>query len=140
MAVPGFPNLFSAVGPMVPAGNVPSTAEHNAVWIADLVAHAEAVGADRIEVTDRAAEAWRDGVLELWRQTLVYEAGGRANSWFMGSNIPGKAVRPLFYFGPAIEYVNRCEREAEAGYPSFHLSASDAGRRTAVAASKSADR
>jgi hypothetical protein len=53
--------------------------------------------------------------------TLVYEAGGRANSWFMGSNIAGKAVRPLFYFGPAIEYVNACAAEAEHGYPNFSL-------------------
>lgn len=119
MASPGYPNLFTVVGPMVPAGNVPSTAEHNGQWITGLIERAEADGRRHIEVSAAAAEAWRREALELFSYTLVHEAGEEANSWFMGANIEGKATRPLFYFGPAIDYVNRCTQESEDGYPNF---------------------
>jgi len=122
MAMPGFPNLFSVAGPMVPAGNVPSTTEHNGQWIAGIIEHARAVGAERIEVTAGAAGAWRGEVLELFGYTLVRDAGEEANSWFVGANIKGKATFPLFYFGPAIDYVNRCAGEAAANYPNFSFS------------------
>jgi cyclohexanone monooxygenase len=119
MAMPGFPNLFSVVGPMVPAGNVPSTAEQNGQWIAGIIEHARNVGAERVEVSESAALAWRGGVVELYGYTLACHAGEEANSWFIGANIEGKAAFPLFYFGPAIDYVNRCVDEAAAKFPNF---------------------
>jgi hypothetical protein len=120
-SMPGVPNLFSVVGPMVPADNVPSTAEQNGQWIAGLIKHAPAAGASRTEVSEAAAAAWRGEVVELFGYTLVCAAGEGANTWFMGANIEGKAAFPLFYFGPAIDYVNRCADEAGANYPSFGL-------------------
>jgi hypothetical protein len=98
MAVPRFPNLFCLVGPMVPAGNVPSTCEHNGAWAAEILGAAEERGATRIEVSAAAAEQWRATVLELCSYTLAAEAGARVNSWFMGSNIPGKAVPAAVLF------------------------------------------
>jgi cation diffusion facilitator CzcD-associated flavoprotein CzcO len=119
MAMPGFPNLFTVAGPMVPAGNVPSTTEQNGQWIAGIIEHARAVDADRVEVSENAAAAWRGEVVELFGYTLVHETGEEANTWFMGANIEGKTPFPLFYFGPAIDYVNRCADEAAANYPNF---------------------
>jgi cation diffusion facilitator CzcD-associated flavoprotein CzcO len=67
--VHGFPNLF-VVGPTQGA-NLVSNVPHNLVeageTIATMIAHAESIGADRIEVTADAEEAW---VARL-------EAGGR---------------------------------------------------------------
>jgi hypothetical protein len=80
-----------------------------------VAAHARRRGDERM----LDSEAWRGEVLELFGYTVVRDAGDDANTWFMGANIEGKASFPLFYFGPAIDYVNRCADEAAANYPNF---------------------
>ena len=93
-------------------------------FIAGIIEHARNIDAERVEVSANAAAAWRGEVVELFGYTLVRETGEDAHSWFVGANIEGKTTFPLFYFGPAIDYVNRCDGEATADYPNFDFASS----------------
>jgi len=46
----------------------------------------------------------------------------KANSWYMGANIPGKPRQLLNYPGGLPLYLARCAECAEAGYTGFRLS------------------
>ena len=47
----------------------------------------------------------------------------RANSWYMGSNVPGKPRVFLPYIGGFGVYSDKCNEVAEKGYAGFALSA-----------------
>ena len=72
----------------------------------------------RIEATQEAEEAWRDHVAELVDATLF----PRAQSWYMGANIPGKKREMLVYPGGLPLYLQKCKESADAGYAGFVLS------------------
>jgi len=46
----------------------------------------------------------------------------RAQSWYMGANIPGKKREMLVYPGGLPLYLQKCKESAEAGYAGFVLS------------------
>jgi hypothetical protein len=71
----------------------------------------------RIEATQEAEEAWRDHVAELVDATLF----PRAQSWYMGANIPKKREM-LVYPGGLPLYLQKCKESADAGYAGFVLS------------------
>jgi hypothetical protein len=72
----------------------------------------------RIEAAQEAEEAWRDHVAELVGATLF----PRAQSWYMGANIPGKKREMLVYPGGLPMYLQKCKESADAGYAGFVLS------------------
>src|ERR1700719_3438267 len=88
MAVAGFPNLLFVYGPQSPNAfcNGPTCAEVQGDWIAVLLDHVRQRSSTRIEATVPAEEAWRAQVLALADTTLF----PRADSWYLGANIPGK--------------------------------------------------
>ena len=43
--------------------------------------------------------------------------GDAANSWFLGTNIPGKGPQLLIYFGGADNYFDLLDESAESGFP-----------------------
>jgi len=47
----------------------------------------------------------------------------RANSWYLGANIPGKKRVFMPYVGGLSNYRARCEAVAANGYEGFHMSA-----------------
>jgi cyclohexanone monooxygenase len=49
----------------------------------------------------------------------------RANSWYIGANIPGKPRVFMPYIGGLNLYKQRCEQVAEAGYEGFALDAKE---------------
>ena len=59
-----------------------------------------------------------DHVAELANQTLF----PRAQSWYMGANIPGKKREMLVYPGGLPFYLQNCKETADAGYAGFVLS------------------
>ncbi len=116
----GFPNLFTITGPGSPSvltNMVPSIEQH-VEWIADCIGYLRDHGLTRIEATSEAEDAWVDHVNEIASQTL-YPKG---NSWYLGSNVPGKprVFMPYLGFPP---YVQKCNEVAENGYEGFALSA-----------------
>ena len=127
LQVAGFPNLFIITGPGSPSvlTNMPVSIEQHVEWIADCISYLRAQGMTRVEATDKAEEEWVDHVREMAEGTLF----NRANSWYLGANIPGKKRVFMPYVGGVAPYRQRCDEVAANGYEGFALSA-----RTAAAA------
>jgi cyclohexanone monooxygenase len=124
LAVAGFPNLFTITGPGSPSvlSNVIVSIEQHVDWIADCIAELRERGADRIEATEDAQEAWMEHVAEVAAFTLF----PRAASWYVGANVPGKPRVFMPYVGGVGPYRERCAQIAAAGYEGFALGASAA--------------
>ena len=111
----GFPNLFLMPG--AGAGNFTRGCEPLVEWVRDCIGYMRAKGLTRIEATPQAEEAWRAHVAEAGATLLRT----KANSWFVGANIPGKA---RFLLGsPDSAPVMRAKRAevAAQGYAGFRL-------------------
>ena len=120
LAIAGFPNLFTITGPGSPSvlSNMIVSIEQHVDWIADCVAHLRAHGHAVIEATADAEDAWVAHVNEVGHATLY----PRANSWYMGANVPGKPRIFMPYIGGVGVYRERCDAVAAAGYTGFRLS------------------
>jgi cyclohexanone monooxygenase len=111
----GFPNLFTMPGSG--AGNFTRGCEPLVEWVSDCIGYMRAQGLTRIEATPQAEAAWRAHVAEAGATLLR----SKANSWFVGANIPGKA---RFLLGsPDSAPVMRAKRAevAAKGYEGFLL-------------------
>jgi cyclohexanone monooxygenase len=118
LSVVGFPNLFTITGPGSPsvlANMIPGIEQH-VNWIADCITYMREKGYSRIEATPEAESAWVDHVDEVAHRTLF----PTCNSWYLGSNIPGKPRRFMPYLGFP-PYVEKCEEVARKGYEGFAL-------------------
>jgi cation diffusion facilitator CzcD-associated flavoprotein CzcO len=120
VASAGFPNLLMMYGPLSPSGfcNGPSCAELQGEWIVQCLAWLRERGLTRIEATPGAEAAWVEHAAQRAAGTFF----PRANSWYMGANIPGKPRQLLNYAGGAPLYLQKCAECAEAGYAGFALS------------------
>jgi NAD(P)-dependent dehydrogenase (short-subunit alcohol dehydrogenase family) len=107
-------------GPQSPSAfcNGPTCAELQGDFVVACIEHMRRNNLRRIEATQEAEEAWRDHVAELVDATLF----PRAQSWFMGANIPGKKREMLAYPGGLPVYLQKCKEAADAGYAGFVLS------------------
>jgi cyclohexanone monooxygenase len=117
-AAPGFPNMLMLYGPQSPTAfcNGPTCAESQGEWVLDCLCHLRDQGFARIEATPAAAEAWTRHIEEIAAATLL----PKADSWYMGANIPGKPKQLLYHPGVQ-EYLQRCRDSAESGYAGFEL-------------------
>jgi cyclohexanone monooxygenase len=120
MASAHFPNLLFIYGPQSPSAfsNGPSCAELQGDVVIACIEHLRRNKLRRIEATREAEEAWRDHVSGIANQTLF----PRAQSWYMGANIPGKKREMLCYPGGLPLYLRQCQASADAGYTGFLLS------------------
>jgi hypothetical protein len=117
LQVAGFPNLFTIVGPHNAGAfcNIPRCIEQNVDWIYDALAHLQKTGAATMEATTEAQVEWTRHVNEDASNYLIT----KFNSWFMGTNIPGKKRAFLNYLGGLPTYRARCDASAAAGYQEF---------------------
>ena len=115
----GFPNLFMITGPGSPSvlSNMIVSIEQHVDWVADAIAHLEQEGLRTIEATPTAQDEWVDHVNLLASYTLY----PRANSWYMGANVPGKTRVFMPYCGGVGEYRKKCDDVAANGYVGFSL-------------------
>jgi len=122
IAIAGFPNLFTITGPGSPSvlSNMIVSIEQHADWIAGCLAHLRAHGRDAIEATVEAEDAWVAHVNHVGDATLY----PRANSWYVGANIPGKPRIFMPYVGGVGTYRKICDDIAAKGYEGFALTAS----------------
>ena len=120
MAAAGFPNLLFVYGPQSPNAfaNGPTCAELQGDWIVQLLDHVRQRNFTRVEATVPAEEAWRAQVLEMASGTLF----PRADSWYVGANIPGKRREILSFAGGLSTYMAKCNESAERGYEGFAIS------------------
>lgn len=116
---PGFPNLFTIVGPHNAAGfcNIPRCIEQNVDWVTGFLIHARTKGNTRIEASTSAAEEWTRHVYDMVALTLF----ATTDSWFMGvnQNTPEKKRTFLAYAGGSPRYKKRCDAVAADGYRGF---------------------
>ena len=121
LAVAGFPNLFAITGPGSPSvlSNMIVSIEQHVDWIVACVAYLRAHGHGCIEATAEAQEAWVAHVNEVGHATLY----PRANSWYMGANVPGKPRLFMPYIGGVGAYRQICDDVAARGYRGFTLTA-----------------
>jgi len=119
LAIAGFPNLLTVNGPCNPAvlTNVPATIEHDVEWIADCIEYAELHGITAIEPTAAAEHEWVRYTADLVEGTMYM----KANSWWLGANIPGKPRVFMAFIGGLTKFRKRCAEVAEAGYSGFQL-------------------
>ncbi|PSH55567.1 flavin-containing monooxygenase [Phyllobacterium sophorae] len=120
VAVAGFPNLFIITGPGSPSvfANMILAIEQHVEWISALITYAEANEVREIEAESEAQEDWARMVSESADKTLFV----KANSWYLGANVPGKARVFMPYVDGFKVYADACEEVAKSGYRGFRLS------------------
>jgi cyclohexanone monooxygenase len=119
VAMAGFPNLFTVTGPLSPSvlSNMIVSIEQHVEWITDCIAYLRSHGFAAIEATTDAQDEWVQHVADVGSLTLF----PRANSWYMGANVPGKPRVFLPYVGGVGEFRSKCAQVAAAGYEGFAL-------------------
>jgi cyclohexanone monooxygenase len=120
VATAGFPNLFMITGPGSPSvlSNMIVSIEQHVEWITDCVSHLRDRGLEVAEATADAENQWVDHVNEVADTTLF----PRANSWYVGANVPGKPRVFMPYAGGVNLYRETCADIAAKGYEGFALS------------------
>jgi len=121
IASAGFPNLFMITGPGSPSvlTNMMMSIEQHVDWVTDAIGHLNEAGLNAIEPTRQAQDAWVDHVNEIASYTLF----PKANSWYMGANVPGKTRVFMPYAGGLDVYRVKCDEVAGNDYEGFTLSA-----------------
>jgi cation diffusion facilitator CzcD-associated flavoprotein CzcO len=119
VAVSGFPNLFTITGPLSPSvlSNMVVSIEQHVEWVSDCIAYVRKSGCTTVEAAAEAEDQWVRHVAEVASVTLF----PRADSWYMGANVPGKPRTFLPYIGGVGEFRRLCDEEAAGGYPGFVL-------------------
>ena len=124
ITTPGFPNLFMVSGPQAPFANIPVIIDNTVDWIGRTVSFMRANGHQRMETKEDAARNWAQQVEAVFNMTVLPDGAKQTKSWYIGANLEGKTVRPLFYFGGVAPYFNYCAKEIEDGFPGFSFSSS----------------
>lgn len=119
IGIPGFPNLFMIYGPQSPTAfwNGPTASEVQGDWLIECLCNMREGGVTRMEATADAASQWTRQMKAVADSSLL----GRADSWYMGANIPGKPIQLLHHFGVR-SYMKRCRESAKNHYAGFDLS------------------
>jgi cyclohexanone monooxygenase len=120
LSTAGFPNLFMITGPGSPSvlSNMITSLEQHVDWITETLGYLSERGITRIEAQPDAEDRWVDHVNEVADSTLYK----RANSWYIGANIPGKPRVFMPYVGGVGAYRVKCDEVAANGYAGFSLS------------------
>ena len=120
----GFPNLYFITGPGSPSAlsNVVVSIEQHVNWVCDAILDMRERGLAMIDPLPETQHAWMDRVAELANATLF----PKADSWYMGANIPGKPRAFMIYLGGVKAYADECAEIAREGYRGFRLTACDA--------------
>ncbi len=113
----GFPNLFLITGPGSPSvlSNMAVSIEQHVEWVSDCIRYMRDEELDVIEPTPLAEAGWVQHVNDYGDITLF----PRANSWYMGANVPGKPRVFLPYVGGVDRYRTACDEVAGHGYLGF---------------------
>jgi cyclohexanone monooxygenase len=125
----GFPNLFMVTGPGSPSviSNMIVSIEQHVEWIAACLDYLRQRKLSRIDADIAAETAWVLHVNEVANATLY----PRADSWYVGANIPGKPRVFMPYIG-VDSYRRKCNEVARSGYEGFHLGAASAATKASA--------
>jgi cation diffusion facilitator CzcD-associated flavoprotein CzcO/acetyl esterase/lipase len=113
----GFPNFFTITGPGSPSvlSNMVVSIEQHVDWISACLVYMREQRLTAVEPTPVAEAGWVQHVNDFADITLF----PRADSWYMGANVPGKARVFLPYVGGVDRYRKACEEVVRRGYLGF---------------------
>lgn len=113
----GFPNMFIVTGPGSPSvkSNMVQSIEQHIEMIADSMDYMRRNGFATMEADPAAEQAWVAHVNDVADRTLYTHA----DSWYLGSNIPGKPRVFMPYVGGVPAYRRKCTEVVDAGYEGF---------------------
>jgi cation diffusion facilitator CzcD-associated flavoprotein CzcO/acetyl esterase/lipase len=119
----GFPNFFTITGPGSPSvlSNMAVSIEQHVDWVADCIGWLRAEGYETIEPTQTAEAGWNQHVADYAALTLT----DRADSWYMGANVPGKPRLLYPYVGGVDGYRAACDEVVGRRYLGFILTGPD---------------
>jgi cyclohexanone monooxygenase len=89
--------------------------EQHVDWIAEAMAYLRDHDLQAMDPTVTAEDEWTQHVTEVGNTTLYPSA----NSWYMGSNVPGKPRVFMAYIGGVGPYRERCDEIADKDYEGF---------------------
>lgn len=117
LAVAGFPNMFTITGPGSPSvvSNVLPGIEQHVDWIGDCLSYMSENGYSTFEATEDAEGSWDKTVADVAEGTLY----PKADSLFLGANVPGKPRVFLAYLGGFDRYIEICDEVALKNYEGF---------------------
>ena len=112
-----FPNLFMITGPGSPSvkSNMLVSIEQHVDFVTESIIYMREHGLELMEPDVAAEDDWVDHVQEAANKTLF----PRANSWYMGANIPGKPRLFMPYIGGVGAYREICEEIVANNYRGF---------------------
>jgi len=121
----GFPNLFMIAGPGSPSvlGNVIHSAEQHVNWFDAAFKYMREHGLDTMEPTAEAEAEWLAHVATAADATVFT----KVNSWYLGSNIPGKPRVFMIYVGGTNAFRDICDEIAADNYRGFEMTAASSG-------------
>jgi len=119
----GFPNLFTITGPGSPSvlSNVVVSIEQHVEWISECMVHMRNSKLRSIEPTLEAEDAWVEHVNDVAKGTMF--TAPTCNSWYLGSNIPGKTRIFMPYIAGVHTYRKKCAEIVANGYEGFEFAA-----------------
>lgn len=102
LMIPKMPNMFLIYSPQSPGAlvNGPPCCEIMVDWVSAMIQKMKEEGSKSIEAKEQAARTWHDNIQKESDATLH----SKSNSWYMGSNIPGKKREQLIYLGGLQKY------------------------------------
>jgi len=114
-----FPNLFMITGPGSPSvkSNMMVSIEQHVDLVTDSLLHMREQGLDLMEPEPAAEDEWVAHVQDVANETLF----PRANSWYMGANIPGKPRLFMPYIGGVGNYRKICEQMVADDFKGFRF-------------------
>ncbi|MDG2005091.1 MAG: NAD(P)/FAD-dependent oxidoreductase [Novosphingobium sp.] len=117
----GFPNMFLVTGPGSPGplSAMVRSIEQHVDWIGDCMVHMREEGLATIQALPDYEINWMDHVQEVAEGTLY----PRADSWYIGANVPGKPRKFMPYLGGVGVYREKCDAVVSAGYDGFAFGA-----------------
>ncbi|PYH44653.1 flavin-containing monooxygenase [Aspergillus saccharolyticus JOP 1030-1] len=112
----GYPNMFLCYAVHGPTflSNGPASIEIQSRWIVDAIRKMDETGLISVEPTEEAEKNWKTTVNTFTDMTLL----GKADSWWVGANIPGKKREMLAFPGGLPLYEDIC-RQALQNWDGF---------------------
>ena len=123
LAMAGFPNLFTIMGPLSASAqyNSPLLIEDNLDFVAAAVEELASRGADYIEPSVEAETKWTALVNDVLGMSLFANVTDAAHSWHMGDNIPGKPHSAYTFPVGAPLYRAICDQVQARGFAGFAI-------------------
>ncbi|KAK3697390.1 hypothetical protein LTR37_017452 [Vermiconidia calcicola] len=121
ICVEHYPNMFMLSAPQSPFANLPIVLDNTADWIEKVIGYMEKNGYKTMEPTHEGQEKWCKTLNDSYNSTVLPQAALQAGSWYIGANVPGKKVSPLFWFGGAPPYFQICQQEVDNNFPGLTM-------------------